>query len=731
MEAELQTQVAFYLTGRKPGAGLDAVEGLNLRPALLATYRDLTKLRYDFPLVLVEEGAERGFVQCLSAIVDGVVHEIAQGDDGERVTKHLLQLEQEIRVLVAEGASGSLSALWDKASDRLSARGNDLLKDSLTRARAGLKVDGKVADCNKALPANVISHAWTVVQDKKALKFRQDLRRLVQKLSDILQADLVRSKAGRSAQSLKAAVGTAHADDFDFEVMSRLLIKSSPKASLPESRRQRIESLLATLKSQRFFAAQGGNPLSFVFDSCADALAAYRERMPKAIELAKAVAVADLEIDGAYNETKHDPFFKEFDAAGLDERDLAMFPDYLVCIGVDKLQGVENDKLMEILSAGLPVKVLIQTDDLLEESPTGDAHIAFGLRSRQLANAAIGANDIYVLQSASSNLFQFRERVLKGISYSGPAVFSVFSGAGGKTGDVPPYLAAAAAMESRVFPAFSYDPSAGANWASRFYLDANPQVEFDWPTHDFAYEDEDHQRVSENVAFTPVDFVACDKRYARHFARLPRAKWNGTTTSVAECMGRDARNAPDKVPSVLMVDRNNVLQKVVVDEKLIRAAQRCRETWHSLQELGGIHNSHAERLLAQEKKVWEEHERELVARASEAQPAAAAPTAAPVAVAAAAAASAPAEVAEEPKSDDPYIETARCSSCNECTLINDKMFGYNADKQASVKDPNAGTYAQLVEAAESCQLGIIHPGKPRNPNEPGLDELIKRAEPFL
>ena len=38
---------------------------------------------------------------------------------------------------------------------------------------------------------------------------------------------------------------------------------------------------------------------------------------------------------------------------------------------------------------------------------------------------------------------------------------------------------------------------------------------------------------------------------------------------------------------------------------------------------------------------------------------------------------------------------------------------------------------QLVEAAESCQVAIIHPGKPRNPNEPGLDELIKRAEPFL
>jgi hypothetical protein len=59
------------------------------------------------------------------------------------------------------------------------------------------------------------------------------------------------------------------------------------------------------------------------------------------------------------------------------------------------------------------------------------------------------------------------------------------------------------------------------------------------------------------------------------------------------------------------------------------------------------------------------------------------------------------------------------------------MFAYNANKQAYIADVKAGTYAQLVEAAESCQLAIIHPGKPINKSEPGLEELIKRAEPFM
>ena len=59
------------------------------------------------------------------------------------------------------------------------------------------------------------------------------------------------------------------------------------------------------------------------------------------------------------------------------------------------------------------------------------------------------------------------------------------------------------------------------------------------------------------------------------------------------------------------------------------------------------------------------------------------------------------------------------------------MFGYNENKQAYIADLKAGTYAQMVQAAESCQVSVIHPGKPWNPAEPGLAELIERAKPFL
>jgi pyruvate-ferredoxin/flavodoxin oxidoreductase len=85
---------------------------------------------------------------------------------------------------------------------------------------------------------------------------------------------------------------------------------------------------------------------------------------------------------------------------------------------------------------------------------------------------------------------------------------------------------------------------------------------------------------------------------------------------------------------------------------------------------------------------------------------------------------------EEGLSMQPYIETERCTTCNECTNLNKRMFAYNDNKQAFIKDAKAGTFAQLVQAAEKCPAGIIHPGDPLNPKEKDLDKWLERAKPF-
>ena len=725
MQAKQQDQLIFHLTGRRQGDGLKAIDGLDLRPALLAPYRDLAALRHDFPLVLDQRIGGHEFVRSLSGVVDGVLKDVApRGIEGERLRRHALQLEREIRRAVDDGASGTLADLWAMAAAKLGASEGETLEQVLSHTGGALRTEGEVVGCSHDMPARLITHAWHAAQHAKARHFHADLSRLVLKLSDVLRAAFAHSQASRQPHHLKESVGGPHQDQFDFAALSRIVGKGVPRDELPPARHGRLVHVLGVLESQRFFAPAEAEDDSecfgFVFDNCAAAATAYRERLAEVAELVKAMSIAELEVQGRYIEAEHDLFFEAFDENALTAADLARFPDYLVCIPPDRNDAPENANLMEMLSSGLPVKVLVQTSDLLEEASIGTGRFAFGVRSARLATAAMGLGGMFVLQSPSANLYALRSQIGRGLARPGPALFSVFAGSPRSASLLPPYLTAAAAMQSRAFPAFSYDAAAGGNWAARFSLENNPQPDDDWSVETMAYFDAALQRAEQRSAFTFADFVLCDTRHAAHFALVPPERWNAAMVPAADWLALDEAEAAKRVPYLLAVDNQDTLQRVIVDARLMQATRRCLLLWRRLQEHGGVHDSHAERLLAREKAVWAA---EKPAEAVAAPAAAAEPVAAPDA--AGAEPSAPAH-----SRDEAWIDTARCPSCNECQLINDRMFGYDERKQAFIKDLAAGTYRQLVEAAESCQVAIIHPGKPRDPNEPGLEELLVRAEPF-
>jgi hypothetical protein len=735
MAAKFQDQLVFHMTGKRSGDSLAAIDIRTLRPAALAGFRDLTRLRYDYPLVLPESTAGPDFVHSLSALVGALLAEIApRGLEGERLRKQVLRLERELRAMLAAGATGTLSELWASAVQRLAP--DATVAKVLVQAGKSLKVDGDVVDCDPRLPAQFVRQAWRHAQARKNAEFRALVDNLVRRLSDIRRAAFARSAAGQEPAALAATIGAGHADVFDFAIMSKLVIRNAPKDELPATRRRRIEWALDVLRKQPFYPDPAGSaaanpPFEFAFDSCAAAVDAYRQRLPRLTQVVKAMSVAELEADGAYVEADHDPFFERYDENALTAEDLALFPDYLVCIPAGANDAPDNAGLMDMLSAGLPVKVLVQQTDLLEEASIGTGHFAFGVRSARLATTAMGLGGMFVMQATSADLYALRERVVRGLSCRGPALFSVFAGSPAAAGDLPPYLTAAAAKESRAFPAFTYDATAGENWAARFSLETNRNPDADWAVDAFEYADETQQRVTEDVAFTYADFVLCDQRYAAHFAVVPRERWNDGMLPVAQWLRLPESPATERIPYLWAVDADDRLHRVIVDARLMQSTRRSLLLWHRLQEHAGIHDSHAERLLAREKAAWEAEKQQALA-ALQGAAAAAAPAAADAAPAASvAAAPEGAAPAEAPPSDEAWIETARCPSCNECQTINDKMFAYNENKQAYIKDINAGTYRQLVEAAEVCQVAIIHPGKPRNPNEPGLEELLQRAQPFL
>ncbi|MDP6389589.1 MAG: ferredoxin [Alphaproteobacteria bacterium] len=740
MSAEILELAGGKSPDAKLGGDRDGAAKITPRPALLAGYWNLTELRYDYPLVLVADDTGVSPVRSLTAVIDGVLREIApRGAEGEAARKHVLGIEREIRGLLSADAGGTLSELWGRAKNTLLARAEgaaaDVLKENLDRARSALAYDGEMVDCGAETADTLIEHIWKAVQADKIRRLRGKIEILALRLSDILKADAMQSAEARDAESLERSVGTSFRDSFDFEAMSRLLIEAPAGDPLPEERRRRIGDALSVLDSQKFFAPWDGGEdtetYTFLFDSCAAAAEAFQARVAEMVALVKAISIAELEVENGYRESKHDPLFSGFDENALSPEDIASFPSYLVRLSAGRCEPAEKAHLIELLSSDLPVKILARSDDLLEG--LSGKRFSFGAGMSDLASLALGQNNAYVLQSTASHLYQLRDRIVDGLTCPGPALFSVFSGSAGSNPDLPPYLVAAAAMEARAFPAFTYDPAAGADWAARFEVTGNPQAEADWPTHRLSYADQDLQTIAQDFAFTFVDFVACDPRYAQCFEPVPADGSDAALVPVSEFIDPEAEQAAEAVPYVMLLEDGGLVRKAVVDGRLIRAARRCRERWRSLQELGGIDNSHARNLLASARQAWEdEKERELAVLKGRPVEEPEAPTAEPApAEAEAPIEEAPEEVLEEPAGDDPYIETPRCTTCDECTEINNAMFAYDDNRQAYIANPDGGTYREMVEAAESCQVAIIHPGKPRNPNEPGLEELIQRAESFM
>lgn len=746
-----QNRASFYLTGHQMATGFADLEGLGLRSAHFAAYRQLHEIRYDFPLVLADGRDAGDTLRSLSALVDDLLAKVAVGDDADRIRHHAMQLEREIRVRADQGVA-RLSTVWRECARALSSDGDDLLRNSLDRLTAALTTDGALLACTAQVPRQVVGHVWEVVQRARKTRLADRIARLRQGLEDILAAERANSRAGLAGDQLAHSLGPVFGAELDVDALSKLLTDNRPRALLTDERRERVQRLLDVLTRQRFVACDGlpgtdpSELYSFVYDKPGDAITAYRDRFAATTELAKVLVMAEMEADGRYREEVHDALFEKWDVVDLEAEILGMFPEYLVRVDAEAMTAQDSVALLEALAAGIPIKALVQVNDLLGGSSSVDRAPGSGLAARKLARYALASGEPFVLQSTSAGLYQVRDQLVAGSMAPGSALFVVYSGGGQWLGDLPPYLASAAATEARVFPSFCYDPSAGDTWLERFSLTGNPQPERRWTMHRLSYEDASLQRVSVEQPFTAADFWAGDVRMLPHLALASSDGTEGAVVPFAQHFASDPGVWADELPYLLMVSSDDRLHRVFVDRPLVHRAQRDVEQWGRIQQLGGLHITRTVRELVRQREALEKELEQARAGQTGAPVAAggaggttgAAVAATPPAAGAAApptAGAAPVEDAAtaEPGARDPYqpwIETARCSTCNECTLINDQMFAYNENRQAYIADADAGTYAELVEAAENCQVSIIHPGKPRNPAEPGLEELIKRAEAF-
>ncbi len=411
---------------------------------------------------------------------------------------------------------------------------------------------------------------------------------------------------------------------------------------------------------------------------------------------------------------------------------------------------------------------------------------------KELALLAMAHRDVFVLQSSQASPSHLLGGVLRGLQSKHPAVFVLHCPCPPEhgLGDADAVHAARLALESRAFPHLLYDPAEGPTVADRLSLDGNPSPDEKWPTYELKYVDDDGDEQTMTLPLTIADWAATESRFRKHFRAVPPDVDPDTLMGFDEYLRLGADERADVVPFVYVLDGSRRLARRIPSAEIVDLAAERLQYWSQLKQLAGLEVPPAARDTV-EAQLEEEYERRRTALEQEYQRQLASlraeypqriarrlaegliragrsgqtigqllaevealPALEPVppdgnGTAAASgvavgvpAAAAPETAVAEPTPEaveaedeealvmEPYIETARCTTCDECTNLNKRMFAYNENKQAYIKDPRGGTFRELVMAAERCPVGIIHPGTPLNPKERDLEKWIKRAERF-
>jgi len=661
------------------------------------------------------------------------------------------------------------------------------LQAELDRLKGTIAPGGQFLGYGPRVSLHLMLHAIRHRHDQSHDLLRQQIDKNIHGLQSLLDVEKAKSADANEPGSVKTSVGSG-SRHFDAGALSGMLeqrVHGSVEMS-PE-RRVRIERALQDLQAWqddpvlvRFvgpdpgFSKQPELELINSDDPCTTASEVFERDAANFAGLFAAIRIATLEIDGNYTPAIHDSWFASFDWQSFSNEEMQLVTRVVALVSADYLAGDGLPSFSRLLGSRLPVHVLswVRAYDNPAAKPGEDPFDSYRF---ELANFGIGHRQVVVAQTSAARHEDLLSGFLCALDSNRASLHLINRGTQTKTKKplLDAWFVASAALESRAHPFILVNPDGGDHAAERISFGGNPQADNNWPVEKLEYRNADGEVTEMDLAFTFADYALLMPALHEHFRRVPVGFESADLVPVDQYLDSEEALVEHAVPFVWAIDEQGVLVRLVVSRALVFACRDRLNHWHTLQELAGIQNFYVEEAIeriieeqraaidAEREQIQKEHEDQLESARSEAageamgqlvdvlmgadlsgmvagdSQLATMPATAPAQTEAPAEDPAPEaepeaeeEAEEELSFDEPWLDTAMCTTCDDCMGINKMMFVYNDDKQAIIKDVNAGPFADLVAAAEICPAKCIHPGKPLDPNEPGLDDLIARAAPF-
>ncbi len=770
-------------------------------PALLGPYRDASHLRYDYPLFLhppgdgdaEQEGAD--LAQPVGDFLMQTTEGFAPAEDSARILKdNLPRLEWALRkhlfdTDVPVPAAPLLRRFGAEMVDQLELddHSSEVLKGDLDRLLAAVPEEGQFLAYGQHPAIHLMIHALRCRMIPRHAGFQAKIQKLIQGLERLLDIEREKSLESLEPAAVRDAVGPS-SDMFDYAALSEVMDHSQGSLGMSQEQRRRIEGALKTLHAysrepilvrfvhlsdfdQSLIGSIPGFESIPSDNPCVRAKELFDEEAARLARIFAAARIAQLEIEGRYEEPIHNPWFESFNWEAFSQEELLLVPAVVALETALRAAGSAMPDFSRLLNSGRPVQILIRVH--AHDNPGRDSDASpFAHFRTELGYLGISHRQAVVSQTSAARhqhlLLQF-STALK-TTRTGMHLINVGLRPTGQDLGLNAWLVAGAALEGRAHPFFQINPAAGDSFADRMHFDGNPQPERDWPIQSFSYIDEEGQTVDLKLAFTFADYALLHQSLREHFTPVPLACESERLLSAAHYLAMSEEESAQNIPYIWAVNAKGELRQLAVTRTLIHACRDRLNFWHSLQEMAGVRSRYLELGIAKARqeinaeaeaekaRLAEAHQQEIAQVRAEVagevmgrltdtlmgldltsggirlRPASMPTAPADSASEAAVEEEEELEAAEAPEEvldfDEPWIDSPLCTSCNDCLTINALLFTYNDNKQAVIADPSVGTFSQLVEAAEICPSKCIHPGKPQNPDEEGLEELMARAKPF-
>lgn len=322
-------------------------------PALLSPFRDVSKIRYDYPLVLFSRDSAQSsqYAQPLSSCLRESINGFAPGDNSARILKdNLSWLEHAIRTEIADNEGPqSLLPILARTTDALqqhlslSSENSESLRSDLEKLTATFTEGDQLLPYDRYTAIHLMIHLIHGRSEERWNRFESELEDLQQKLNRILDIEKSKSAEATAADTLQRSVGS-NAARFDSEALSSVLSQGAGTVTMPDARRERISDAAETISQFR------RNPIQLCFihtgdfsgpwsdqhsahieisvdsDPCRRAAELFDSEAVKLAQLFTACRIARLEINNSYDSVVHDPWFANFNWEAFSEEELLLVP---------------------------------------------------------------------------------------------------------------------------------------------------------------------------------------------------------------------------------------------------------------------------------------------------------------------------------------------------------------------------------------------------------------------